>query len=170
MVGCGSSSSETKTVTTTTDSGTTTTETQDETTTPNLANISYIEGVYDISGSNDSGTDNIYLSINAEGLITTYDYMGDTIDNGSNCYMKNRTDSYNTAINGLTVTNDETKKAFTVDGGYQWNYAETQNIETVSVGGISAGGILTMGGIRIATSSYLTTAVTVNEMEQSLCQ
>jgi hypothetical protein len=174
LVGCGSSSSDdseeqtpTQTPTETPTGGTGETTSNP---TPNLTNIAYIQGIYDISGSNNTGTDTIYLSIDSSGLITTYDYQGDTIDNGANCYVKNASNGYNTAINGLTVTNDEANKAFTVDGGYQWNYGDTQSIQTVSVGGISAGGILSINGLRIATSTYLTTAVTVSEMEQQLCQ
>lgn len=132
-----------------------------------ITNIAYIEGVYDIS--KDDG-DTIYLSIDSSGLIATYDYMGDAVDKGANCYSKNSVTGYNTTINGLTVRNDEANKAFTVDGGYQWYYGDNQNISKVSLGFISAGGILSINNLRIATSQYLTTAVTVSEMEQSLCE
>jgi hypothetical protein len=166
LIGCGSGSSDSETP-----AAAQTPTTSTPTNTPvAIKNIAYIEGVYDISKTGDSGTDNVYLSIDSSGLIATYDYMGDTVNNGSNCYQKNRTDGYNTSINGLTVTNDEASKSFTLEGGYQWYYGDDQNISRVGIGGISAGGMLSLNNFRIATSAYLTTAVTVSEMEQLLCQ
>ena len=135
-----------------------------------LKNISYIQGIYDISGMIENAKDEVYLSINKDGLIATYDYMGDDLDNEENCYEKNG-EIYNTTLNGLYVTNDKTNKLFTVgDSGYNWHYYDGQNISKVSISGISATTKLSINGTMIATSSLLTTTITLSEIEQSLCE
>jgi len=130
-----------------------------------IKNIEYIQGIYDIS----NGEDIVYLSIDGAGEINTYDYQGDSVDNGLNCYVKNLATGFNQELNGLTVTNDETAKQFTANG-YNWYYGDDTNISKVAIGGISAGGMLGMNNIRIATSKYLTTNVTLEEIKQSICE
>jgi len=136
-----------------------------------IENISYIEGVYDISLNEDETEDNtvdiVYLSINSDGYINTYDFQGDTVDNGSNCYIKNLSTGYNTSINGLKISHDASNNRFSLDE-LNWNY-DNGEITSVSYGGLSAGTMLGINGLRIATSQNLTTAVTESEMEQLLC-
>jgi len=171
LIGCGSSSSgdsSEKADTEVQNESTPTEETVTETTTEPAAaikNIEYIQGIYDIS----NGEDMVYLSIDETGEINTYDYQGDSVDNGLNCYIKNLATGFNQELNGLTVTNDETAKQFTANG-YNWYYGDDANISKVAIGGISAGGMLGINNIRIATSKHLTTNVTLDEIKQSICE
>ena len=50
------------------------------------ASLSDLLGVWDVSTTYPEGTDEWYIVIKPSGIIVNYDYMGDTIDNGPNCY------------------------------------------------------------------------------------
>lgn len=144
-----------ETVDTTKDENTSTSTTTSST---DLKNSSYVAGIYDVTGDGDEKT---YLSIANDGLITTYLYQ-------STCYQKNP-DSINKALNGTKLINDETNKSFTSQG-YSWIYGNTTQIQRVALGGISAGTILSLNDIKIATSKALTTEVTTADLEDNLCK
>ena len=141
-----------------------------------LHNISYIEGVYDITSEDDV----LYLAIDTEGVVNTYDYQADFSDNGMDCYIKNNPlKEVNQKINGKTLKEDQENKYFYMDiqisenqaNELRWVYGETEEIESVSLDGlITSGGILSINDIRIATSKYLLTDVTLEEMELNICK
>lgn len=141
-----------------------------------LHNISYIEGVYDITSEDDV----LYLAIDAEGVVNTYDYQADFSDNGMDCYIKNNPlKEVNQKINGKTLKEDQENKYFYMDiqisenqaNELRWVYGETEEIESVSLdGSITSGGRLFINDIKIATSDYLVTDVTLEEMELNVCR
>ncbi|UFH59669.1 hypothetical protein [Sulfurovum mangrovi] len=142
-----------------------------------LHNISYIEGVYDITSEDDV----IYLAIDTEGVVNTYDYQADFSDNGMDCYIKNSPlKEVNKKINGKTLQEDQENNYFYLDdiqisenqtNELRWVYGEMEEIEYVSLdGSITAGGRLYLNDIRIATSKYLVTDVTLEEMELNICK
>lgn len=141
-----------------------------------LHNISYIEGIYDIT----SGDDVLYLAIDAEGVVNTYDYQADFSDNGTDCYIKNSLlKAVNQKINGETLKEDQENNYFYLDiqvsenqaNELRWVYGETEEIESVSLdGSITSGGRLFINDIKIATSDYLVTDVTLEEMELNVCR
>ena len=70
-----------------------------------LHNISYIEGVYDITNKDDV----LYLAIDAEGVVNTYDYQADFVDNGMDCYIKNNPlKEVNQKLNGKNICHSST--------------------------------------------------------------
>ena len=168
LVGCGggSGSSSGNKNDSVNEGGQENTTTQESTT---LKNVEYVQGIYNISQEGDSGTDEAYLHISETGLITTYDYLGDSVDNGENCYSKNP-DNINSTINNTTLTIDEENKYF-VSGSIQWTYDETEkNIVKVGLSGFTAGGLFAMNDTRVATSTLLVTSPSVQDMEQLLCE
>lgn len=141
-----------------------------------LHNISYIEGIYDIKSEDDV----LYLAIDAEGEVNTYDYQADFYDNGIDCYIKNNPGKeVNQKINGKTLKEDQENNYFYLDVQFsenqtnevRWVYGETEEIEYVSLdGSITSGGRLSINDISIATSDYLVTDVTLEEMELNVCR
>ncbi|MCV6609097.1 MAG: hypothetical protein OIF32_12865, partial [Campylobacterales bacterium] len=78
----------------------------------NLTKIAYVKGLYNIT----SGGDEAYLHISDAGLVATYDFQGDSVDNGSNCYEKNPS-NLNAPINNKTLTQNDSETRFEI-GSY----------------------------------------------------
>lgn len=157
LSGCGGGGSDVETTTT----PTTTTPT-----TKSITNIDYIQGIYNISDNGNT----FYLSINQNGVLSTYDYQADDFGNGNDCYIKNDPSYKNSNITGKTITNNEVEKYFYIDD-YRWEYNDGTDIETVSYAGtISAGTILSINDIRFATSKQLVTSLSEGELELYLCK
>lgn len=141
-----------------------------------LHNISYIEGVYDIKSEDDA----LYLAVDAEGVVNTYDYQADFYDNGMDCYIKNNPlKEVNQKLNGKTLKEDQENNYFYLDvqisenqtNEVRWVYGDTEEIEYVSLdGSITSGSGLYINDISIVTSDHLVTDVTIEEMELNICR
>jgi len=51
------------------------------------ATLSSLAGVWDSTTTEDSLVDEYYTVMKIDGTVVDYDYMGDSFDNGPNCYL-----------------------------------------------------------------------------------
>jgi len=137
------------------------------------ANYSALTGLYDTSASNG---DEHYLYINPQGKITAYNYLGDGIDAGDNCYREVIAGELNFVLNGETPTYNSTAGNYTLDVNgslLTWTLsAEGNRITNVSYGSLSASGGISITGtgsaFRVSTRRHLT--MNIEDIQSALCQ
>ena len=66
--------------------------------------FSAVEGVYDASVSVDGAVDENYLVINSSGEISAYNYTGDNVDMGDNCYRSAEDGEINYHLDGKLIS------------------------------------------------------------------
>lgn len=63
-----------------------------------------IVGVWDSSSGNENGYDEFYVVVRDDGTFSDFDYQGDSVDNGSDCYEK-ESGAYRFEGDGIFVIN-----------------------------------------------------------------
>jgi hypothetical protein len=75
-----------------------------------VTSISGLAGVWDYS----EGTDDVYyIYIDQSGNLSEYDYQGDTVDNGADCYLANINATTISHVSGNTFLSSSTGMQFT---------------------------------------------------------
>lgn len=138
------------------------------------ADFSAVAGVYDTSRETDGATNEQYLSISDAGLLMAYNYLGDSVNAGDNCYRESTGAESNAGISGQSLTANATDGTFSlaVSGtDLIWTIADGA-VSRVAYGGISAGGTLsiTSGGVALVIPTARTSTLTLADIEASLCQ
>lgn len=127
-----------------------------------------MEGMYDTSSTD--GDEN-YLYIDADGLITSYNWMGDIVDNGGNCYNISQSGDVNYALNGLSLTRDETNsKYYTTVSSTEvaWTYDSSDTITSIVYGGsITATSRLALNNMVLVTAK--TSSPTLSDITNNMC-
>ena len=83
---------------------------------PTLVEMSDLIGLWDSSEKQGADTDIIYTRVSSDGSIIEYDFDGDDIDKGLNCYQINSGSVKNIGLNHFLVTADmHEKKEFQVE-------------------------------------------------------
>ncbi|HEY7883426.1 MAG TPA: hypothetical protein VIC08_00590 [Cellvibrionaceae bacterium] len=129
-----------------------------------------VTGLYDTS--TDGGNEQ-YLYISAQGLITAYNYLGDSVDAGDNCYREAIEGEANFGVTGKTLSHSGNTYTVDVTGGETL----TWNINGGSISSIFYNNIVAANGIytssadfslRIPTQKY--TGKSIEDISAALCQ
>ncbi|WP_339896598.1 hypothetical protein [uncultured Gilvimarinus sp.] len=128
-----------------------------------------IKGLYDTK----AGDNEQYYYIGADGVFTAYNYLGDAVDAGDNCYRESTGDEANAKLNGETLealsSGDfvldvgGTDVTFTMDGS---------DVSKIEGGGINVRGTmaLSFNGINIRLTTQRATAIAIDDVESMLCE
>lgn len=141
------------------------------------SNLELISGVYDTT--RDSTSDESYLYISDTGAVTAYDYEGDSVGSGSNCYSIPADYSQtNYSLTGGTVTYSSTEEVYTLTNGdvvLTFEYDTTEGMNDFVYNSIfsSSTGLDIKGSnvnLYIGTPGQLqSTTVTISDITSALC-
>ncbi|MDO6747014.1 hypothetical protein [Gilvimarinus sp. 1_MG-2023] len=129
---------------------------------------SAVVGLYDVS----NGDDEQYYYIAADGLFTAYNYLGDSVDNGNNCYREATGAEANAEITGQTLT----AKA---DGNFAIDVAGTElvfemvggEISRLTTPQFSSGGSMyvTLNGAKVRITTNTTDTPVIADIQAMIC-
>lgn len=133
------------------------------------ADFSPIVGLYDTSTDDNEQ----YYYIDAEGVFTAYNYLGDSADAGDNCYRESAGDEVNASISGQTlealangdfsIDANGTDVTFEMDGG---------TVDRISTPQLSAGGTLatSFGGEAVRLTTNVAAGLSIGDIESMICE
>lgn len=132
-----------------------------------------VSGLYDTSVTAGDDTDEHYVHISSNGELTAYNYLGDSVDAGDNCYREAETGELNAAVSGKTLEYDQESSEFTVelDGDPLYWRVEGNDIIQIGWRGISGGSGLNFssGNIALRLEADTTDALTISDIEAAMC-
>lgn len=134
-----------------------------------------ITGLYDATYVNNVPQlrDENYLYIDTQGKITAYNYLGDAVDVGDNCYRVATANDFNYKINGKTLTYSAAAQTFTVDVDGENLVLETANnaISRVRYSFISGTSItMSSANLKLRVTGDRVAAPSVEDIQKSLCK
>lgn len=133
-----------------------------------------VTGLYDVSTTSGGVTDENYLYIDGQGKITAYNYLGDAVDLGNNCYRVATANDFNYKINGKTLTHNASAQTFTVDvDGENLVWKITNNaISGFQYSFISSGTGISMSSanLKLRVTNTRVEAPSIDDIRNSLCQ
>ena len=145
---------------------------ESKTSNPNLAAIS---GIYDTS----RGADESYIYIDNQGEMETYNYEGDSVDNGLNCYsLVGDHSKLNGIFTGATIIYDSSTGIYTASNSgmeLSFEFNATAGLHNFATSGIQSntGLDLNFNGINIkvggSDSNLPVSSPTISDAANMLC-
>jgi hypothetical protein len=137
--------------------------------------FSPVAGLYDASVERNNLKDESYLYISSEGKITAYNYMGDSIDAGNNCYREASGSDINAAITGKTLTYSAADSRFSTTVGstpLYWELDTNKKLSKINYGGSISGSnlVFSSGGTSLAVRSTTITTPKITDITSALCK
>ncbi|WP_049721661.1 hypothetical protein [Gilvimarinus polysaccharolyticus] len=128
-----------------------------------------VKGLYDAS----RGENKQYYFIGADGVLTAYNYLGDGVDAGDNCYRESTAEETNGGISGVTLEALDSGDFVINVGGTGVTLEMTgDEITKIRTAGISVGGSMSisLNGISISITPDRATDLSIADIESMLCQ
>lgn len=134
-----------------------------------------VSGLYDTSLEVDGQVDENYLYIDQEGSVTAYNYVGDSVDAGDNCYREPQEGEVNAQLTGLTLEWNDTDLVYStqLEDGTDVVWIVDQSLELIGVmlGEIGATSLTIQESSRtIRLESETTAAITHSDIISAICE